>query len=342
MNYRSTALKKRENERRNKITGISKQHDRTKNKQRKECNQKIKNVRSTNINRSNNNKTKKIRKMSGIGVIGSQVVGTGMGMLQGKYNDDRQLDQQKALGLQQMSQQVELNRRNQEMALDYWDKTGAEAQRKQYEKAGLNVGLMYGGSGAGGSTMSQGGSIGGAMAPAGGGEIQAATGMALQANAQLELLQAQKENIQADTANKKADAGYTGGAKTDNTKEDTAVKFQDSQIKNLERQQKVETFESDVAKAKTEAIGASISNDLMKSGIKIQEAQINKMTQDIAQGWKNLDRQEKEMRIKKFEAELKAAYPTINQVWGGKIDQLIRDFDEAIGWEGDNHKKVDK
>ena len=40
-----------------------------------------------------------------------------------------------------------------------WDYTNAENQRKHYENAGLNVGLMYGSSGGGGATMGGGSGV---------------------------------------------------------------------------------------------------------------------------------------------------------------------------------------
>ena len=68
---------------------------------------------------------------------------------------------------QQYNYQRKLNEQMAELQRQNWDYTNAENQRKHYENAGLNVGLMYGGSGAGGATMGggSGGSVGMAETP---------------------------------------------------------------------------------------------------------------------------------------------------------------------------------
>ena len=52
---------------------------------------------------------------------------------------------------QQYNYQRKLNEQMAELQRQNWDYTNAENQRKHYENAGLNVGLMYGSSGAGGA-----------------------------------------------------------------------------------------------------------------------------------------------------------------------------------------------
>ena len=63
---------------------------------------------------------------------------------------------------QQYRYQRKLNEQMAELQRQNWDYTNAENQRKHYENAGLNVGLMYGSSGGGGATMGggSGGSVG--------------------------------------------------------------------------------------------------------------------------------------------------------------------------------------
>ena len=68
---------------------------------------------------------------------------------------------------QQYSYQRKLNEQMAKLQRQNWDYTNAENQRKHYENAGLNVGLMYGSSGGGGATMGggSGGSVGMAETP---------------------------------------------------------------------------------------------------------------------------------------------------------------------------------
>ena len=136
------------------------------------------------------------------------------GMALGQFNDARQLRQQKKLSEQQ-------GLISNKYAMDLWEKTNYSAQRKQLEKAGLNVGLMYKGAGEGGRT---GAPVAGGNAPTGGGEV----GMALQTGIQKELLQAQKENIEADTKLKETEANKKGGADTENVQANTAKLIQET------------------------------------------------------------------------------------------------------------------
>lgn len=141
----------------------------------------------------------------------ASLAGTGLGMLDRKQQQKDQIKQQQKLQDMQIKGQKEMGEFNQGLALDMWNKTGAEAQRKQLEKAGLNVGLMYGGSGSGGGTTSTPtGSVSGGSASL----PDSVTGMGIQAGLQMALLKAQKENIEADTEKKKADAEKTAGVDT--------------------------------------------------------------------------------------------------------------------------------
>lgn len=129
-------------------------------------------------------------------------LGMGLSMATRDWSDKKQYHQQKRLQKLQIRGDKELGLFNQKLALDTWDKTNYEAQREHMEKAGLNVGLMYGGAGAGATTSGgSAGNVTGGNAPAGGGEV----GMGMQLGMQMQLLKAQKENIEADTANKQAD-----------------------------------------------------------------------------------------------------------------------------------------
>ncbi|WNK14259.1 MAG: DNA pilot protein [Microvirus sp.] len=127
---------------------------------------------------------------------GSNLLGTGMGLLLEKHNDRRQLEQQQKLQNMQMEGNKAFQQWQNEQSYEMWKKTGPIGQVQQLNEAGLNPALMYGmGGGTGGQTTAGGGSLSGAQAPTGGGEMN--TQMALQLQRALQA--AQVENIQANT-----------------------------------------------------------------------------------------------------------------------------------------------
>lgn len=158
----------------------------------------------------------------GIGAIGSAGVGMGMGIANSVIGGAIQKSQNESLMRQNMKYQKEMGKYNSDLAFEQWNRTNAGAQVKHYEDAGLNVGMMYGGTGAGGATAQTGasGTVNGATAN----DNSAVMGMGIQNAMQLALMEAQKENIEADTQNKLTDAGYKGGVQTDNTTADTESK----------------------------------------------------------------------------------------------------------------------
>lgn len=146
------------------------------------------------------------------------VVNTGLGMALAGWNDMRQTRQQRKLQSMQIEGQKEMSEYNRQQAMKMWHDTNYAAQRKELEKAGLNVGLMYGSAGAGGTTQGAGGgNVTGAMAPSGGGEV----GMAIQLGLQRAMQEAQIENIKANTEKTKVDTTKTAGV--DTTQAQTAI-----------------------------------------------------------------------------------------------------------------------
>lgn len=136
------------------------------------------------------------------GVINT-VVGTGLGLATANYNDRRQERLNRKLQAQQVASAKEMAQFNQQLGLETWKATGPAAQRKQLQEAGLNVGLMYGGTGAGAQTANTapGGYPGGGAQPAGG-EI----GMGIQSAMSMAMMKAQIDNMNADTELKKTEA----------------------------------------------------------------------------------------------------------------------------------------
>ena len=134
----------------------------------------------------------KIMPLTELGMMAAgQALDTIGGLAMQGVNDRRQLRQQQKLMQQQIKGQKEMGKFNQALALEMWDKTNYKAQVEQLKKAGLNVGLMYDGGGASGTTQTPTGSVSGGNAPVGGGEVK---GMGMQLGMQMALLKAQKEN----------------------------------------------------------------------------------------------------------------------------------------------------
>ena len=206
---------------------------------------------------------------------------------------------------------------NQEM----WDYTNYENQVKHLEAAGLNPALLYG-QGGGGGASTAGGAVGNGQGTAGqapsGGSPQAirsqmieGTGMGIQ----LGLMKAQKQNIEADTAKKEADAKKTAGADTIYTETLTKLANADIDYKNMsvekvaaeiktigdmgvklmqearklasEADYNEQTLNDRVTKAANESIGSILDNMQKSMNIRLTEAQIKAIGENIAIAWFN-------------------------------------------------------
>lgn len=132
------------------------------------------------------------------------IIGAGLGMVLGQYNDNRQIDQQKRLQSMQIEGQKEMANYSQKQQKEMWDYTNYENQKKHMKNAGLNPALMYGMGGGGGTSVGSGASssIGSGSAPVGGQEVKQSMEIAMQMKAQTELLQAQKDSILIDNKKK--------------------------------------------------------------------------------------------------------------------------------------------
>jgi hypothetical protein len=157
-----------------------------------------------------------------IGVGGAMALGgaqqlLGIGLNQ--MGNQQQYAQQQALMQQQFMNQQALNLQGQQIAQQNWDYTNYENQVRHMEAAGLNVGLMYGMGGGGGSTMGSGsgGSASSGNAPQNTmpqimGLMQDA---ALKA-AQTELTEAQANKIKSETPT----SGNTGDILLENMRQE--------------------------------------------------------------------------------------------------------------------------
>lgn len=189
---------------------------------------------------------------------------------------------------------------------EMWDYTNFENQVKHAQEAGLNPGLLYGKGGAGGQTGSaNAGAVSGGQAPSSAATRQNEMGMGMMI-AQMGNLVAQTEKTKAETENIKAGTEKTGiDTATGKLNLDTATKTQDSTITTIRenaykaisdaaiaaQNQAIteETRDAQIAKIKTEAIGALIENKVKESGLNLNEARIKEIAANIEQRWKEQD-----------------------------------------------------
>lgn len=303
---------------------------------------------------------------------GSGLVGGLVGQIFAGANDRRQLNQDRKLKQQQMLFDKEMTDYNYGKQLQMWKDTNYGAQVEQMEKAGINPGLLYGMSGGGGTTVGSGGGahVGGGGAPAGGGE---AIGMGLQMM-QMQLMKAQAEKLEAETKNIGADTGLKG-AQTGNVTEDTKGKWLNNEFLDKSLNDRLDTINSEaliavenlmqeqtqtgldratvIQKAeliKQDAIGAGLRNMLIeaqtqstnqsveesKKKVELMDADIKQMSEQIAQGWDNLDRQERDLQLRTWVEDLKGKYPGMWNVFGRMLNDAANGLGRMAGIKPDN------
>ena len=213
---------------------------------------------------------------------------------------------------QQMNANKSMASYMQMLGMKTWKETNYSAQMEELKKAGLNPGLLYAKGGPGGTTATpSGGNVsGGQSRPA-----SENMGMALQMVSQAALLKAQKENIEADTELKRKEALKKDSeipnidAGTQNILSDTELKKQqklltefnteiarwdaelkkvgyslnlgklDAEYKNLVSQTNLN--EKQIEEIDAKIINLGVQNALMKSNIKLNEAEVNKIATEI-------------------------------------------------------------
>lgn len=192
----------------------------------------------------------------GLGTTAGAIIGGGLGLLGGLFGGGNSTkDQEKlmdkaweyekeGMGIQYQYGQAaadEAQRRNLEM----WNQTNFEAQRQHMEKAGLSVGLMYGGGGQG--AVSQGGQ---ATQPSG--PTSNPVAMALQyqqIEQQNEAIKSQTMLNQAEAAKALAEAKKTGGV--DTKKAEYEIKWQE--IENKIQESREQITKSNITEANANA-----------------------------------------------------------------------------------------
>lgn len=208
-----------------------------------------------------------------LGLAIGQAAGAAAGLGIEKIQQNMQYKQAQKLQDLQIQGQQEMGQFNQGLALDMWNKTNYEAQRQHMEKAGLNVGLMYGqGGGGGATTQTPTGQVSGQAAGssnAAGMGLKAGADLAMQA-AQIELLKAQtnKTNVEAektegvDTEKGRAEIDNLRASTTNAGVQKTIMEYQaqvgqiEADIANRTEEDIIRTIRAEREKVEAEAISA--------------------------------------------------------------------------------------
>ena len=108
------------------------------------------------------------------------------------------------------------------------------------------------------------------------------------------------------------------------------------------------TMDEKIKIIEEEAVRANLTNLLLKAqkdnteagtkktlqDIKTQQAQIDKWAKEIAQGWMALEQKDREIMIKKFEAEMKANFPGLGQVLGNAVNSTMEGITKSLTGKG--------
>ena len=279
----------------------------------------------------------KILGMVGQGVGAASSVA---GALLGNTRRKQQMGDQKELMEVQQKNQMALNEQGQKLAQENWDYTNTENQRKHYEKAGLNVGLMYGGSGAGGTLSSgSGGGAAGGNAPTQDNVIgQAGKDLGIM-GIQMAQLQSQVELNKALANKANAEATKTGGVDTESTvagigltKMNTENAKLENQLKNQGLEATLDTLVANRDKAVAESSSA-ITNANVSASTK--ESQINKINSEAAneafkltlmQADKNLTNERARAITQELAQEWERLSIELDKVGIGKMNNAIQEF----------------
>jgi hypothetical protein len=254
------------------------------------------------------------------------------------FNQNHAYQQQQQLMQQQFANQQALNLQGQKLAQENWDYTNAENQVNHYKKAGLNVGLMYGGSGGGGQLSSgSGGSAASGSAP----NMPDMAGLAMQMASQQS--QIKLNEALANKAN--ADAIKTSGADTDNVKANTALTNMNkanatiqNNIATMTQDDIIATIGANRNKALGEAKSAMTQGNIYETTYKNQIEKINNETilsgikitaekQGIELSKAQIINMQKQIEIGQVNAEKIG----VDQVMGKSLNQLIEKIYDKLG-----------
>lgn len=165
--------------------------------------------------------------------------------------------------------QKKINRFNNELAYELWERTGPKGMMEQLKQSGLNPGLMYGMSGAGAGTT-QGSSGSGTGSQSANAQVQLGMGL------QLQQQKAMIENTKADTELKQVEAKYKAGVDTDEARSRIAAMA--AETKNKEVQNELMQLDKIMKK-----IQNNIANETQETIIKSASEAFEKLKAETAQ-----------------------------------------------------------
>lgn len=227
----------------------------------------------------------------------------GMGLLMQRRNNRVQLQQSQALQNQQVAGSKQLMDYQRQLAMQTWEDTNYKAQVEQMRKAGLNVGLMYGQGGPGGTLMQPSAQVSGQAAQGSTGqEWSQGMGLVMQAG----LTQAQIELMKAQTEKAKAEAVKTAGVDTGLAQAQTSnlnqiTENQEIISKGLEYENTIKQVEANVAtqtertaidkiNMEYESVVATVRKQRMEANISEATAEqvIERINNEAAQSYWNV------------------------------------------------------
>ena len=247
----------------------------------------------------------------------SQVAGVGLDIATAVGNigsAKRQHKRTKELMDISQRNQKELNNQQYDNSKKFWDETNYDDQVREMEKAGLNVGMMYGGGGSAGQTTSM--SAGSAASASGG------TGIPLQGGQGMDIANkiANIEVMKASADKMRAEAENLRGSDRENTEADTEVKTMQAEnlkIANNIANQTIDeaimqvranadkaqsemrsslvganideaTQKSKTEKINSEAINEAFKLTLMKSDVGLNNERARAVSEELAIEWEKL------------------------------------------------------
>lgn len=277
--------------------------------------------------------------MEASGAVGA-IVGGAIGMEQGRQNNRAN----KKSAEQQYQNQRKLNEQGRELGLQMWKDTNYQAQVREMRKAGVSTGLIYGGGGAGGGTTNSGSGGSASMQAPSNIDIASGASAGMGLGLQMELMKAQKDNIDANTNKTNIEAGKLGGEDTGKVIEDTNKTIEERIAKELENDKNRETladqkkgivaenvikgneahistntYNTKIQQVKQELINEELKSETLRKGLKLTDAQIKKIAEDIAIG--------------KFNVETARNTLGLDKVSGTLLQNIVNEIYNMIGYD---------